>query len=458
MSHQCLVILESGTSSPVENSFNLEVYFDSQLSDREVRPEIETRSHLVVAVSEMKRPIRGEFGEQVLNRFFTEQYLRVRPKFVYIVLVCGASLDLIRLARIFGSKVLVKLPETAQLPAKNSRAFDWLSGAISSSDVLIGDLVSDVDPNVIPQGWRGSILSVDQVSDWMFKQSIDNGSTSNKTFDYGLYEFGLRDHGLLRDMQRGAVEFFRESKRVLDLACGAGIFLDLLTESGIPAEGVERNPSLVKYSRDIGFSVHESDAFEFLEKISGERQKYDGIHCSHFIEHLPIAAVEKLIQLLYAALTEGGILVLIFPDPESIRSQLLGFWRDPEHVRFYHPDLVEIMGRAVGFEPVYSNQRAKHRDVISFPSQMPAWPSSPARDATEPSNKIVRERWWRRLFNPFFSRDESLRQDNVLLRQRIQLLEARSQASEQVANTLWTVNQTWAWDDNATLCLRKPKW
>jgi hypothetical protein len=51
---------------------------------------------------------------------------------------------------------------------------------------------------------------------------------------------------------------------------------------------------------------------------------------------------------LVRAVEPGGTVVLVFPDPESIRSQLLGFWRDPEHVRFYHPDLIELMARAHG--------------------------------------------------------------------------------------------------------------
>jgi hypothetical protein len=30
----------------------------------------------------------------------------------------------------------------------------------------------------------------------------------------------------------------------------------------------------------------------------------------------------------------------VFPNPESVRMQLSGFWKDPEHVRFYHPELI----------------------------------------------------------------------------------------------------------------------
>ncbi|MHB9022144.1 MAG: class I SAM-dependent methyltransferase [Halothiobacillus sp.] len=413
---------------------------------------------MAVALADEYRAIRGEFEEQVLNRVFTELFLRVRPQFVFISLVCGASLDLIRLARIFGATVIVQMPAAAQIPVQDSRAYSWFVAALSSADALVCGLdQKNIAENWMPKQWLGDLLSPDQICAWIAGRHSDLAQKPHRTFNYGIYEFGMRDHALLREMQQGAVSFFRESQFVLDLACGAGIFLDLLTESGIKAEGVERNPDLVRYARDIGFCVHEADAFEYLKTLGEEPKKYDGIHCSHFIEHLPIAAVEELIQLLYAALADGGVLVLIFPDPESIRSQLLGFWRDPEHVRFYHPELVEIMARAVGFEPVYSNQRVKPRDVISFPMHMSSWPTTvPSGDVVQASIP-ARPRWWQRMLNLPAPKDESLLLANEELRRRIQVLEARSQMSEQVANTLWTVNQTWAWDDNATLCLRKPQ-
>jgi SAM-dependent methyltransferase len=457
VSYQCLVVQEAGVSNHVPNCFQMEISFNSNVSGREITPTEASDSRVIVTLSEDYRPIRGEFDEQILNRFFTEQFLRIRPRIVIISLVCGASLDLIRLAKIFGA-VVIAFPSAPELmPSRGSRAFAWLLGALSSADALV---CADQESNcqtVTPTGWKGTIIGPDQISGWIDEHEQKVESVSGHQFDYGLYEFGLRDHALLREMQRGALTFFQNSKRVLDLASGAGIFLDLLEGSGINAEGVERNPALVKYSRDIGFRVHEADAFDYLKTVVNSKTRYDGIHCSHFVEHLPIAAVEELIYLLYAALDEDGVLVLIFPDPESIRSQLLGFWRDPEHVRFYHPELIEIMARAVGFEPVYSNQRANRRDVISFPQHMKAWPELSADGMNKPEKAAIPKKWWNRLFNRQSMENETLKQEIARLHQRIQTLEDRSLASERTANTLWTINQTWAWDDNATLCLRKPK-
>jgi hypothetical protein len=54
-------------------------------------------------------------------------------------------------------------------------------------------------------------------------------------FDYALYEFALRDHPLLWRMQEGYVRFFESCREVLDVGCGAGIFLGLLEDAGIRA-------------------------------------------------------------------------------------------------------------------------------------------------------------------------------------------------------------------------------
>ena len=48
--------------------------------------------------------------------------------------------------------------------------------------------------------------------------------------------------------------------------------------------------------------------------------------------------------------------MIVVPNPESIRMQLLGFWRDPEHVRFYHPELLEAVCRHAGLEVIHTNR------------------------------------------------------------------------------------------------------
>jgi len=168
-----------------------------------------------------------------------------------------------------------------------------------------------------------------------------------RPFEYADYEADprLRDPQLIARMQAPYVEFFRGCRRVLDLACGTGIFLDLLGEAGIRAVGVERNEQVAAAAAGRGLAVNHADVFGYLA-AGGER--FDGVYCSHFIEHLTFDQLLRLMELIAGRLEEDGRLVLVFPNPESIRMQLFGFWKDPEHVRFYHADLVESVCRHYG--------------------------------------------------------------------------------------------------------------
>ena len=172
-------------------------------------------------------------------------------------------------------------------------------------------------------------------------------------FDYSTYEFELRDRQLNRDMQAGYVSHFQGCDKVLDLTCGSGIFLELLAEQGIPARGVERNPAVVAWVKQHGWDIVEQDVLTFLEQTT---EPYDGVFCSHFLEHLPFDQVLRCIELLAPRVTPAGTVVIVVPNPESIRMQLFGFWRDPEHVRFYHPELLEGVCQHAGLQVTYTNR------------------------------------------------------------------------------------------------------
>ena len=95
-------------------------------------------------------------------------------------------------------------------------------------------------------------------------------------------------------------------------------------------------------------------SFAFLEQTT---ETYDGVFCSHFLEHLPFEQVLRFFELLTPRVRAEGTVVIVVPNPESIRMQLFGFWRDPEHVRFYHPELLEMVFRHCGFQVTYTNRK-----------------------------------------------------------------------------------------------------
>jgi hypothetical protein len=169
------------------------------------------------------------------------------------------------------------------------------------------------------------------------------------------------------------------------------------------------------------------------------------------------------LHLMAKRLIMGGVLVLVFPDPESIRAQLLGFWRDPEHVRFYHPDLVISMAATVGLEVEWSSYEEQPHRVVPFTQIPPQVTQGTPVPSLSAEASIVGHGLGEKLLKRLgFVTERRLRRLEERLFQWSNLLEEQSrqyvEASEQLekrTKTLWDLSQTWAWNDNVTIKLRR---
>lgn len=400
----------------------------------------------------------GGYAQHALNRFYSQALLRLSPKLVVIVGLTGCTVDLIRVADLLNIPVVLILEVPVEpLDSVNEATQTWLKSSLSACTCIISGQ-SQVDPSW-PNAWiDGDLVEVNELE--IIVDKLLAQSSSLTYYDYSLYEFCQRDHPLLVKMQRGDTKHFEGCTKVLDLACGVGIFLDCLRQEGINSEGVERDSRVAKYARGMGLDVTVADALEFLDQT---HTNFDGIYCSHFVEHLPFDAVQRVLQLMAQRMTKGGTLVLVFPDPESIRSQLLGFWRDPEHVRFYHPELITLMAATVGFELEWSSYMEQPHHVVPFT----AMPPPIFQDANPPTMRLaehvkvrglcerllqslglVTERRFRELEVRLLDLSKSLNHYAQRCVEVDQILENRT-------SVLWDVNQTWCWNDNVTLRLRK---
>ena len=272
-------------------------------------------------------------------------------------------------------------------------------------------------------------------------------------FDYSHYEFTLRDRQRNREMQSGYVAHFRGCRKVLDLACGSGIFLELLAEQEIPALGVERNPAVAAWVKQHGWDVVEQDVFAFLEQTT---ETYDGVFCSHFLEHLPFEQVLRFFELLAPRVSPAGTVVIVVPNPESIRMQLLGFWRDPEHVRFYHPELLEAVCRHAGLEVIHTNRE-------EVPHLLPPLVLPQAVEAGRDRPPRPRGRLKEKLRSVYF---QLLRRLRLAPAADLPALEARLRQemdAQRKAIAAWAggagdaINSMWARPDNAAIVCRKTK-
>lgn len=170
-----------------------------------------------------------------------------------------------------------------------------------------------------------------------------------------LYEFGGSIESV-RNYQRGFIKYFQGCRRVLDLGCGRGVFLKLLAESGIEGVGVDSCAEAVALCKSQGLeNVYQQDTFHYLRNLlskgsTNSQQDFDGIFCSHLIEHLDFASAIELLDLCYQVLSPKGRIVVITPNPESPKVMGLIFWLDPTHVRPYPEPLLESMLKKSGFK------------------------------------------------------------------------------------------------------------
>lgn len=140
---------------------------------------------------------------------------------------------------------------------------------------------------------------------------------------------------------------FEGCKRVVDLGCGDGDFLELLEEKGIEATGVDWDEKCCAAARERGLNVVCQDVFQYLERV--EEGSVDGVFCSHLVEHLPYEQVIELLRLAHRALREGGKIVLSTPNVRGLFSHLEMFYLHFGHVSFYHPRLLCFLLEHVGF-------------------------------------------------------------------------------------------------------------
>ena len=169
------------------------------------------------------------------------------------------------------------------------------------------------------------------------------------------------------EQQRPYLEIFRHCSPVVDIGCGRGEFLKLLTEDGIEAWGIESDPTLAEYLRRRGLPVREGDLFEIL---SGEDDgTIGGIIAAQIIEHLSWDQLRTLLILARDKLAAGGILLLESLNPCCPAIYAESLYLDPTHLRPYHPAGVAFLCENLGFSGVdirYSCPVSPERHIAPF--------------------------------------------------------------------------------------------
>jgi O-antigen chain-terminating methyltransferase len=136
-------------------------------------------------------------------------------------------------------------------------------------------------------------------------------------------------------------------KPLLDIGCGRGEWLELLSEAGIEAYGVDSNEYAVAACARRGLPARHADALAHLAGLPDGA--LGAISIFHVIEHLPTEILLKLLDEARRTLMPGGLLMLETPNPESIKVGASTFYTDPTHLRPIPPQVAEFLVGRCGF-------------------------------------------------------------------------------------------------------------
>jgi O-antigen chain-terminating methyltransferase len=156
---------------------------------------------------------------------------------------------------------------------------------------------------------------------------------------------------------------FTTSPRSLDLGCGRGEWLELLTENGFNAYGVDLDDEMLKACRQLGLKSKKIDAVKYLKEEADE--SHDLISGLHIVEHLPFEKLQTLVSEALRVLKPAGLMILETPNPENIVVGSKSFYIDPTHERPIPPELLSFVVEHAGFFRVKVVRLQESKDLAS---------------------------------------------------------------------------------------------
>ena len=143
-----------------------------------------------------------------------------------------------------------------------------------------------------------------------------------------------------------------DRRRLLDIGCGPGFFLETALRRGWLAQGIEPSRQATAHARGLGAIVTEGF---FNTDSAATLGRFDAVHLNNVLEHIPDPA--HLIQLAYGLLESGGLTCINVPNDFSpLQIAAMGavnaddWWvAPPHHLNYFDFDSLTALLTRLGF-------------------------------------------------------------------------------------------------------------
>lgn len=133
----------------------------------------------------------------------------------------------------------------------------------------------------------------------------------------------------------------------LDLGCGRGEWLEVASEVGLSAHGVDLDSGMLAACTERSLLVEQKDVIQALQ--AQRNASVCVISAFHVVEHIAFDVLQTLVREALRALIPGGLLILETPNPENLVVSTTNFYLDPTHIRPIPPLLLEFLPEHYGY-------------------------------------------------------------------------------------------------------------
>ena len=135
--------------------------------------------------------------------------------------------------------------------------------------------------------------------------------------------------------------------KLLDLGCGRGEWLELMTAEGYDVMGIDLDAGMLAECHARGLPVRQTDALGALRELPGDSRHV--VSAFHLIEHLPFETMRDILTEALRVLVPGGLMILETPNAENLHVGTQTFHNDMTHVRPIPAPVLKFLGQYHGF-------------------------------------------------------------------------------------------------------------